>query len=152
MRLERVESKVKKVFPKGFKRGGPLEAIKDLSRLLGFAAIFMSSSALGSNEPFFGGGLAPEEPTWHLRPFWFPLWEVLFFGGGLFLVASSHSSKRVVLAHTVLCLTWLAMGVIWVAYGIILRPDYVFTAGVMGVFMAAQHALVAKLWIMEAGA
>lgn len=151
MRLGGVESKVKKVFPEGCKRGGPLESIKNLSTLLGFVAIFMSSSVFGANEPFFGGGLAPGEPTWHIHPFSFPLWEILFFGGGLFLVVSSCSSKRVVLAHAVLCLTWLAMGGIWVTYSIVFRPDYVFTLGVMGVFMAAQHALVAKLWIMEAG-
>jgi hypothetical protein len=139
-----------KVFDFDGPNRGPLENIRSLNDLLGFIAIFFASFTFGYTDPFFGGGLGEGEPTWHIRPVEFPIWEVIFLFGGACLLISTHRSKHVILSHAFLFVAWMMFGITWMIYGTIYRPDYVFAIGVLGVFMSAQHALIAKLWAYEA--
>lgn len=127
----------------------PLDSLRSLSFLLGFTAMFMGSISMTFDRFPFGDGTLGEDPGWHIRPFDFPVWEFVFIGGGICLVAASYFLKMVAEAHACATIAWLTSGVTWIVYGIMFRPDYVFALGVLSVFMAGTHAIMFRLWSIE---
>lgn len=134
---------------RGSLEGEPMDSIRSLSFLLGFAAIFMASFAFNYDKPFFGGGDSSIDPIWHIRPAPFPLWEVVFLFGGVAVLVATYLGRGVVSSHWFLGVAWLTIGVTWITYGVLFHPDYVFALGVFSVFMSAQHAIMAKIWAFE---
>lgn len=128
----------------------PFSSIKRLGYLLGFMSMFMGSLSFSLRSPRFSDLSTPDiGPSWHLRPLPFPLWEVIFIVGGVLLLLSTYYMKYMVSAHVCGAIAWLFSGVVWVVYGILFKPDYVFAFGVLSLFMSAQHTVLAKLWRIE---
>lgn len=125
----------------------PFESLRDLCYILGFISIFMGALSLSLEYPRVSDPNVPSSgPEWHLHPLPFPIWEIVFVGGGILLLLSTYFMKKMVLAHACMSVAWLSSGAVWVAYGIIFRPDYVFALGVLSLFMSAQHTILARLW------
>lgn len=128
----------------------PFSTLKNIGYLLGFMSMFMGSLSFSLKSPRFSDLSTPDiGPSWHLRPFPFPLWEIVFMVGGVLLLLSTYYMKHMVFAHVCGAIAWFFSGAVWVVYGILFRPDYVFAFGVLSLFMSAQHTVLAKLWRIE---
>lgn len=141
--LQQLSQKVKRLEA----REEPFESLRNLCYILGFISIFMGALSLSLEYPKVANPNSPNiGPEWHLHPIPFPIWEIVFVGGGILLLLSTYFIKKMFLAHTCMSVAWLASGAVWVAYGIMFRPDYVFAFGVISLFMSAQHTILARLW------
>lgn len=149
MNLENVKSVIEAIRSRK-RMSEPFSTLKNIGYLLGFMSIFMGSLSFSLKSPRFSDLSTPDiGPSWHLRPFPFPLWEIVFMVGGALLLLSTYYMKHMVFAYVCGATAWFISGVVWVAYGILFRPDYVFAFGVISLFMSAQHTVLAKLWRIE---
>mgnify|MGYP006902696921 CR=1 FL=1 len=128
---------------------GSIDSIRSLSYLMGFLAIFVASASFNFQSGFLGGPAEESLPIWHIRPLPFPIIEVIFLVLGAWLLLSTYFGRSMIASHAISALSWLAVGIDWIAYGIIYRPDYVFVSGVVAVFIAAQHVIIAHVWSLE---
>lgn len=126
-----------------------LDRVRNLSYLLGFLSVFFASASLNYQSSLLGGPLDLEEPAWHLRPFPFPIFEIVYLILGGWVVASTWTGKWLTEAHYATSACWIITSLIWVTYGILYRPDYVFAFGIIALFLAAQHIIVAQIWKIE---
>lgn len=128
---------------------GPMDSVRSLSYLMGFLAIFVASASFNYQSNFLGGPVSEAYPVWHIRPLPFPIIEVIFLILGTWLIVSTYLGRMMIASHFSSALAWLAVGIDWIVYGIIYTPDYVFVFGVVSVFLAAQHVIIAHIWSLE---
>ena len=128
---------------------GPLDSVRSLSYLMGFLSIFVASASFNFQSEFLGGPAEESLPIWHIRPLPFPVIEIIFLALGIWLLFSTYLGRTMISSHSVSALSWLAVGIDWIVYGIIYKPDYVFVFGVVAVFLAAQHVIIAHVWSLE---
>lgn len=132
------------------KRRGTMDGIRSLNYVLGFLSIFVASSSFNYESEFLGGGLSDLGiPIWHIRPLPFPLMEILFFVSGLWMVLSTYFDKGVIGGYGSSFVVWMGVGMTWIVYAIMYHPDYVFTFGVMGLFISTMHVILAQIWSLE---
>lgn len=126
-----------------------VEGLKSLGHILGLNAILMGSFFFGGNGLFTWLANDSVVDLWHIDPLGFGIWDLLFPAGGIWLIASTFLMRGVVKSHLFLALVWLVMGIVWVTYGFVFRPDYVFGIGVLAIFVSAQHLVYTRLWKAE---
>ncbi len=125
------------------------EGLKNLGNILGLNAILMGSFFFGLDGLSTWPKNGDVVDLWHINPLGFGIWGVLFPVGGGWLIISTFLMKGVVKSHIFLALVWLVMGIVWVTYSFVFRPDYVFGIGVLAIFTSAQHFVYARLWKAE---
>lgn len=126
-----------------------LDRVRNLSYLLGFLSIFFASASSNYQASLLGWPLGDGEPAWHIRPFSFPVFEVAYFVLGAWVVVSTWTGKWLTEAHYVTSAGWVITSLIWVTYGILYKPDYVFAFGIVALFLATLHVIVAQIWKIE---
>ena len=126
-----------------------VEGLKNLGNILGLNAILMGLFFFGFDGILTWPDNDGDVDSWHLDPLGFGIWGFLFPAGGIWLLTSTFLMKGVVKSHIFLALVWLIMGIVWVTYSFVFRPDYVFGIGVLAIFTSAQHFVYARLWKAE---
>lgn len=123
--------------------------LKSIGHILGFNAILMGTFFFGVEGLHSWPANSGVGEWWHIDPLGLDIWDVLFPVGGTWLIVSTFLMKGIAKSHLFLALVWLVMGIVWIAYGFVFRPDYVFGIGVLAVFVSAQHFVYIRLWKAE---
>lgn len=126
-----------------------VEGLRSISHLLGFNSVFMGTFFLTNGSLISWPSEIEMVQWWSYNPLGFGLWDVLFPLSGILLIAATFFRRGVVKAHMLSALVWLAMGVLWVSYSFVYRPEYMFGVGVLAIFIAAQHFVYTRLWKAE---
>lgn len=79
----------------------------------------------------------------------FEAWDLVFPLATLFLWYATWSLKRMTMAHIVMAVAWLALGILWVVGGIQNAPSYLFGTGIFALFISAQHLSLIGVWRAE---
>jgi len=124
-------------------------ALKAMNYLLAVQTAVVGLLLIGPADLFLQPS-SPPDSAW-LAPtlLGFDLWEILFFIGSFWLIATTVILKGVTFSHAFLGLVWLTFGVLWTVGGIIYSPSYLFGVGVLGVFIALQHVAMMGVWRAE---
>lgn len=124
-------------------------ALKAMNYLLAVQTAVVGLLLIGPADLFLQPS-SPPDSAW-LAPtlLGFDLWEILFFIGSFWLIATTAILKGVTFSHAFLGLVWLTFGVLWTVGGIIYSPSYLFGVGVLGVFIALQHVAMMGVWRAE---
>ena len=124
-------------------------ALKAMNYLLAVQTAVVGLLLIGPADLFLQPS-SPPDSAW-LAPtlLGFDLWEILFFIGSFWLIATTAILKGVTFSHAFLGLVWLIFGVLWTVGGIIFSPSYLFGVGVLGVFIALQHVAMMGVWRAE---
>lgn len=124
-------------------------ALKSVNLIMAIMAATVGVLMLGPNDLFLQPTTPPDD--WWLSPTigMFDLWEILFVLGAILLMISTTLLKRIIVAHTLLGLTWFSLGLLWTIGGILNSPSYLFGVGILGIFMALQHVGLIGLWRAE---
>lgn len=124
-------------------------ALKAMNYLLAVQTAVVGLLLIGPADLFLQPS-SPPDSAW-LAPtlLGFDLWEILFFIGSFWLIATTAILKGVTFSHAFLGLVWLTFGVLWTVGGIIFSPSYLFGVGVLGVFIALQHVAMMGVWRAE---
>lgn len=126
-----------------------ITALKAMNYLLAVQTAVVGLLLIGPADLFLQPS-SPPDSAW-LAPtlLGFDLWEILFFIGSFWLIATTAILKGVTFSHAFLGLVWLTFGVLWTVGGIIYSPSYLFGVGVLGVFIALQHVAMMGVWRAE---
>lgn len=124
-------------------------ALKAMNYLLAVQTAVVGLLLIGPADLFLQPS-SPPDSAW-LAPtlLGFDLWEILFFIGSFWLIATTAILKGVTFSHAFLGLVWLTFGVLWTVGGIIFSPSYLFGVGVLGIFIALQHVAMMGVWRAE---
>lgn len=97
--------------------------------------------------------LRPESPP---DAFWlaltvgpYEMWDFLFPAACIFMVLAATTKQKIAEAHWFSGAVWLAFGIVWSIGGVLTAPNYLFAAGLLAIFVSAQHFTTLNLWKVE---
>lgn len=77
------------------------------------------------------------------------IWDILFPLAFITVALSVYFVKYIEATHFFSALVWFVFGMIWSIGGMLDAPTYLFAAGLLAIFVSAQHFAILGIWRAE---